>query len=132
MAGFKICLLIVSLIEVRGTVPFPTPHRIQINFITNSDGAIILRFLLHPDLYLVKLNAKLDGSWSGNSMDLEHEISPFTEGQVFRIGFLITRNGFLIHMNGVFLRIYNKTSSLTGSIDTIFYRFDERVCGISF
>ena len=132
MAGFKNFLLIVSLLEVRGTVPFPTPHRIQINFITNSDGAIILRFLLHPDLYLVKLNAKLDGSWSGNSMDLEHEISPFTEGQVFRIGFLITRNGFLIHMNGVFLRIYNKTSSLTGSIDTIFYSFDERVSGISF
>ena len=91
-----------------------------------------MRFVLFPNTNLIKLTAKLDGSWGQNSVDVEQRLSPFTQGQGYEMAFLPTKRGCVIYVNGVYLITYVKTSSMASAIDTIFYKFKVEVSEISF
>ena len=123
-----------TLIVVRGSTPVPIPRKFTLDFLHRAENKIILRFSRYAEgTNFIRMHARLNGMWENKyRVDVQQGLFPFTEGHSYRIDFIITKQGFVVYVNDVYLMTYDKTVSLLSSIDTIFYKFEHEVSDISF
>ncbi|GFO44379.1 gypsy retrotransposon integrase-like protein 1 [Plakobranchus ocellatus] len=110
---------------VYGRIPDPLPSLSRVTIFPQQGSDIAARVAPHfnqtldskaPVIELLKINCKINGTFYMNTFE---DIFPFWAGQTFEIGFLATRTGFAVYIDGTYMITITTTSYMVGDIGFI-------------
>ncbi|KAK3763263.1 hypothetical protein RRG08_028173 [Elysia crispata] len=127
-----------TLVAVKGRVPIPLPSKFFVDFKNKTTKNTIFRFVRYSvaNPSYIRLNAIIDSTYLTNKGDNivnpVPTLFPFAEGEPYEINILITRYGFVVYVEGIYVYTYNVTISYAADIDFVVYQFESEVYEISF